>query len=353
MTPNHRPDDRLFGLDLLRAGAALMVLLAHSVFFVWTLREDWRIPLYLASLAIDGFFVLTGFLLGRALLVRGEAAGAWWRQRLARIVPLYLLFVAINAVLAARGGADWPDWFAHALFVQNLGSSTGAFMPESWNLSVWFWFLALATPALALFARGPRAPQRAAALALGLIACGIAVRVAWVLVFDPSWDEGTKKLVLTRLDACAYGLLVAAGLAARPRWFAASGAWALAGLALLAGSIALHAAGDIDHGFAERAGGFVLSGLGWALCLPWLLARRPAPSAATRGIGALARWSYLMYLVHFVLIRLVEPHWVRAGDWTSGALHIAGYVAATILSAAALHRLLERPLRALRPAGRA
>jgi peptidoglycan/LPS O-acetylase OafA/YrhL len=353
MTAQPHPDDRVFGLDLLRAAAALAVLLAHSVFFVWTLREDWRIPLYVASLAIDAFFVLSGFLLGHALLARREPAGHWWRMRMLRIVPLYLVFVAVNAALAARGGAGWPDALAHVLFVQNLAAPTGAFMPESWNLSVWFWFLALASPALALFARGPRAPVHAAALALGLIACGIAVRVTWVLVFDPSWDEGTKKLVLTRLDACAYGLLAAAGLAARPREFANRGVAALAGLALVAGSIALHATGDIDHGFTQRVAGFVMTGVGWALCLPWLLALRAAPSAATRAVTALARWSYLMYLVHFVLIRLIEPHWVRAGDWTSGALHIAGYVAATILSAAALYRLLERPLRALRPAGRA
>ncbi len=353
MTVNSRQDHRLFGLDLLRAGAALVVLLAHSVFFVWTLHDEWRVPLYLASLAIDAFFVLTGFLLGRALLVQGQPAGSFWRDRMLRIVPLYALFLAINAALALRGGGDWPGLLAHALFVHNLASPTGPFMPESWNLSVWFWFLALATPALALFARGPRAASHAAAIALGLVACGIALRVGWVLVLDPSWDEGTKKLVLTRLDACAYGLLVAALLAARPRWFGAHGRWALVGLAMVGGSIAFHATGDIDTNFARRTWGFVLTGIGWSLCLPWLLSLRPAASPATRAVAALARWSYLMYLVHFVLIRLIEPQWVRASDWTSGALHIAGYVAATLVSAGLLYRLLEVPLRALRPADRA
>lgn len=336
------------GLDLLRAGAALWILLWHAIFFVWHLRVDWKMALYAPSLGVDAFLVLAGFLLGRELLA-GASAGEAIARRLWRVLPLYGLFLAINVALA--GGMAPGDALAHALLVHTLVDPAGPVMPESYVLATWAWFVLPAATLLGFIARGPSAAVRAAWLAVAWIALGILVRVAWVLVLDPSWDEGTKKLVLPRLDAGAYGLLLAALLQAKPRWLAARAACCVVGLALVAAAAALHAARDIDHDVAARTLGFVLSGAGFALCLPALLGWRDARGALARGAAAIARWSFPLYLVHFLPMRLLPADWHRAVDWPAGLLQIAGYAALCIVSAAALHRLLERPwVRLRRPA---
>jgi peptidoglycan/LPS O-acetylase OafA/YrhL len=335
------------GLDLLRAGAALWILLWHAIFFVWHLRADWKMGLYAPSLGVDAFLVLGGFLVGRELLA-GVGARAAIARRLWRVLPLYWLFLAINIALA--GGMAPGEIIAHALLVHTLGDPAGPVMPESYVLATWAWFVLPAAVLLPIGARGPTAAARAAWLALAWIALGILVRCAWVLAQDPSWDEGTKKLVLPRLDAGAYGLLLAALLRARPRWFAVRSAGLGAGLALVAAATALHASRDVDHDLAARTVGFVLSGAGIALCVPALLGWRAPGGALGRGAAALARWSFLLYLVHFLPMRLLPADWPRAADWPAGLLHIAGYAALCILSAAALHRLMERPWVRLRPA---
>ena len=56
MMARHAHGGRAYGLDLLRASAALGVLFVHAVYFVWTLAQDWSLYLYFASLAVDLFF---------------------------------------------------------------------------------------------------------------------------------------------------------------------------------------------------------------------------------------------------------------------------------------------------------
>lgn len=339
---------RDFGLDLLRALAALGVLCAHSVYFVWPLAPDWSLLLYLASASIDAFFVLAGFLLGRAWLAEPgiAGAGALFLRRLRRVLPLYLLFVGVNVALAARGDGTWSVPWAHLGFVQNLDATHGRFMPEAWNLAVWFWFVALACAAFAVIGRGPQAPSRLRALALSLIVVGVAVRLGWVLAFDPAWDDGVKKVVLTRLDACAWGLLAAATWTHTAPGPGRARGFALAGLVALALSVLAYRAAPIDTGLVPRVLPFVATGAGFALLLPWLLRLAPARSAGSRAITTLAQASFVLYLVHFPLMRLVEHVHVHATDWARGLLHVVIYLASALLSAVALHRFVERPLRA-------
>jgi peptidoglycan/LPS O-acetylase OafA/YrhL len=336
-TTRHEP-----GLDLLRAGAALWILLLHAVFFAWILRSDWKLALYAPSLGVDAFLVLSGFLLGRALLA-GAGAGALLARRLWRLLPLYWLFLALSIALA--GGMAPGEVVLHALLLHTLADPAGPVMPESYVLADVAWFALLVAPLAARVARGERAGLRLALLALAWIVAGNLLRVAWVLSVDPSWDEGTKKLLLTRLDACAYGLLVAGVLHARSAGPAARRAGFAGGCALLAAAVALHAGSDIDHDLAARTLAFTLSGAGFALWLPALLGWGASRGAPMRGAAALARWSYPLYLVHLVPMRLLPEGWRHAGDWPTALLQIAAYAALCILSAAALYRLLRRPWR--------
>jgi peptidoglycan/LPS O-acetylase OafA/YrhL len=135
--------ERFAGLDLLRGIAALAVLLIHS----WSLPfSSWR-PLFLnpfprAYLAVDLFFVLSGFVLAHAYHHRLASRDQLKQYCLARFIRLYPLYCATILMAAAEmlavlwfgHGAD-PRITAHNLLVS---FSTAIFFlptPDRWSVA--------------------------------------------------------------------------------------------------------------------------------------------------------------------------------------------------------------------------
>src|ERR1700730_16180708 len=102
----HRPTDRVFGLDLLRAAAIMSVICAHGFVVLY--------PHLVGVLGIFGhggfygvelFFVLSGFLIGQILIRQGPAldraanVAVFYVRRWFRTLPLFFLFLAINVWL--------------------------------------------------------------------------------------------------------------------------------------------------------------------------------------------------------------------------------------------------------------
>lgn len=94
---------RVFGLDLMRSFAVLLVLIGHSsahfsppAWFRWFWGPQ-------GLLGVEVFYVLSGYLIG-GILIKLSAAGrlhtmasVWnfWQRRWARTIPLYLGFLLI------------------------------------------------------------------------------------------------------------------------------------------------------------------------------------------------------------------------------------------------------------------
>jgi peptidoglycan/LPS O-acetylase OafA/YrhL len=97
--------DRLSGLDALRGAAALGVLLFHARGLV--------LPYGLLGhgyLAVDLFFILSGFVLARthdAALTVGEGV-SFLKRRLIRLYPMVLLGLGLGAVIHLAAGVDLP-----------------------------------------------------------------------------------------------------------------------------------------------------------------------------------------------------------------------------------------------------
>jgi len=88
------------------------------------------------------------------------------------------------------------------------------------------------------------------------------------------------------------------------------------------------------------AGGLVAAALTWQ----WSTGGTPR-WAVNRVTGALGRWSYGIYLVHFVLsIKLIELAPASAGAKETALIALPLTLAASIAAAAASWRFLERPL---------
>ncbi len=191
-------------IESLRAVAALSVLVCHVTLFYFVLgtaNQGFVDPstgeqlLYAGGFGVALFFALTGYLIFRPFVKRmygnGPAIplGVYATNRLLRIVPLYLVCMAIVLALQGESLSTWIRFFT---FTQNLSAETaGQINGPAWSLAVELQFYVL-LPVFA-FAVGwlSRGSLRAAAAAV--LAVGIASLVArFLLVYpsdatDPTW----------------------------------------------------------------------------------------------------------------------------------------------------------------------
>jgi peptidoglycan/LPS O-acetylase OafA/YrhL len=338
------------GLDRLRAGAALAVLLAHGGYYLFPIFPHYDVYALASWLGTEVFFALSGFLVMRALLATGtpDLRGALGitAHRLWRILPLFWVFLALNLVLASLDGRGWPEsaW-AYALLLQNVATPHPAFFGEAWNLPLLV-LASIVLPGLALGARKLRDPLRWLSIVLvALVLLGIALRAAWVIEYQPVWDEGVRKLVVTRIDACFYGALAA--VIVMRRGVPARLATSIVAILALGIAAALFLCLPRDASLNARICAFFAAGLGSAALV---LASLDAGPLASRAMAALSRWSYALYLVNMPMIFLLT--WFGLGQTTDvpdALTRFALWFVATILLSAAVYAGIERPLRARSP----
>ncbi len=212
---------RIDCLDGIRAMAAVMVMAFH---FVGHHDESARVIQIstVGQTGVDLFFVLSGFLITRILLLSKGSPHffrAFYVRRALRIFPLYYGFLAIfYFVLPPIFGSETPafrrQWWTW-VYLQNLPATFPQLPSEGPNQ---FWSLAveehfyLAWPLL-VFALPPRHFGRVILLALiapllmRLVFLGREIEIAY--------------FTLTRLDALGYGALLAfllTGETATPDW---------------------------------------------------------------------------------------------------------------------------------------
>lgn len=106
--------------DILRVVFAVLVLLSHS--YAICTGSDLNEPLYVltrhrttfGALAVDGFFILSGFLVTQSWL-RSKSLLDFLRRRVRRIYPGFIAVAIFCAVIIGPLGADNPAAYWHAL----------------------------------------------------------------------------------------------------------------------------------------------------------------------------------------------------------------------------------------------
>ena len=331
---------RLLTLDIVRGTAILLVLAFHF-------RQPLGVPLldivlqpvFAAGwIGVDLFFVLSGFLVGRIILEDASSSAGldrrrFFQRRILRLWPVLLVYLA--TLLAIGGGNAWPMVWPVLLHVQNYSTVAPSHL---WSLAVEEHFYLIAVFVIPLLLRRGGHVRVERWLVAVMITC-LGARLVALAVGEPllhlQWQTQY------RLDAPAFGVLLASVALHRPALFAQLTGYRMVWLGVaVAGWSALAWAGD---GAFRHGVGFTLAYLSSGAFILALINARidGAVAPPARQIAAVGQIAYPLYIWHASIGAVVRA----LADQTTAVpgLVITVSIALAIAVAVAMHVLVERP----------
>lgn len=318
--------ERIFGLDLMRAVAILMVLSSH---ILWIYGEGTSIIhsffQVFGYLGVEVFFVLSGFLIGSHLLrlytssdFSTKTVLTFIKRRWFRTLPNYYLYLLINIGIAMLIGYNTPQLWTYFFFLQNMFSTMLPFFPESWSLSVEETAYIIFPVVLFLFGKGPNSLSKASRYLLTvllLILLFTANRVYYHFTTTNTliteWNVSLKDVVVYRVDAILYGALAAWIAQNKPVLWEKSALWA-AGLGwgiFLYMFIGIGALGFTIDAYPAFWNIFYLplTSILAACFLPLLSTWKTSTAFYAAPVRTISLISYSVYLIHYgVVLQLMK-----------------------------------------------
>lgn len=351
--------ERLFGLDLIRACAIIFVVMAHGDFMIEnTVLKGF--PYFYTIDGVDLFFVLSGFLIGGILLKeisRENRFGlkelkVFWKRRWFRTLPNYYLILVLNYLFVSNKfivegieNFNWKFFF----FLQNFSTPFFGFFWESWSLSVEEWFYIFLPLLLIGFLKffNPKT-----AFLLTVITLLVLPLIYRASIFDPNlegfwYDVGRRKLVTTRLDSIAYGLLAAwIYYFYRSFWNSSKYVSFLIGVA----SIALfkNVFNSPHTTFYRQVIYFALSPFSAMLLLPLAENLKMPKGIFSKIVTHISKISYSMYLINLALVAEVFRDNFGPFNGNYGLLSYFLYWFIVITASSILYKYFEKPFMDLR-----
>ncbi|EKN71339.1 acyltransferase 3 [Neobacillus bataviensis LMG 21833] len=360
--------NRIFGLDLARSIAIIFVVIAHGldIFISPILQESniggevERIFNYpLGFIGVEIFFILSGFLIGNIIIreiVENGSVGSlvnFYIRRWFRTLPLYYLVVIALIIYPTREGFSWANLY----FFQNHSSKDLAFNPVSWSLSVEEWFYLTIPLIMLCFFKIKKVNRQKAFLIIcfSIIVASLFGRIASVVLFNPTFDFGTRKQIFFRLDSITVGVILAGIkfyyrdiynylIAKRKVVFMV----ALTGLLLCELWFVANSSEALDASFFSRTFFFNLISLFCAaLVLSLETVRLNTLRILVKPITFISVISYGLYLLHFHVYLIFKDAFKLNNIATGTAVFLLA-TAFTIVIAYFIYRYYELPMMKLR-----
>jgi peptidoglycan/LPS O-acetylase OafA/YrhL len=356
---------RASGLDVCRTLAILLVVAGHTSGHSQPnalLKEAGFVGLF----GVDLFYCLSGFLIGRILLAESAAwqgdyekgLFSFWYRRWMRTLPLYYFYFFFLLKFDWTGGTSVHAQMAYLLFAQNLVWPMPLFYGLSWSLAVEEWFYLGFPLVLLLFIGLGQNARKAALLACAAFAIGPFL-LRWFLPASipdlASFDEGLRHVVVFRLDALGFGVLMAYFFLYRRAWFdRIAMAWPIPALViiLVATATKLHYPGFADSTLLAPVY-FSVSAVAFALLIPKFYTL-PASrfSVVNRFFKFTSLVSYSLYLGHIpafvIVIGLLRRMHLYDAVYPNPWLLYPLFIAAAYGVAITTYFAIERPVLRLR-----
>ncbi len=357
--------ERVFGLDLMRAAAILLVLFAHCI---WIFPSESGLLSQLLALAgflgVEIFFVLSGFLIGR-IIFRIYATDEFTlldirrflKRRWYRTLPNYYLILVVNLIIAYFIGYRVAHPEAYFVFMQNFAWPLLPFFPESWSLSVEeFAYLILPFSLFVTMLLFRHKARMKVFLWTVLILIGASILAKCSYHFTTRnaslsvWNIALKSVVIYRLDAIFTGVLFSwIYCVYNAFWKRSRYNWLLAGIILIGffsiGIGWFHLTIDLQPFFWNV---FYLPAVSVAIAcfLPVLSEWKTERSTISKPVTFISLISYSIYLLHYsVVLQLLKQVFDTASFTTlETGVFTAAYVAITIVLSYLLYRFYELPM---------
>ncbi|SCY63453.1 acyltransferase family protein [Flavobacterium caeni] len=360
--------NKIFGLDLMRVLAILLVLAAH---ILW-IYQDYSNLLtkainFSGFIGVELFFVLSGFLIGKSLLklfvnpdYNYKYASIFLRRRWFRIMPNYLLVLILNIAVFSYLGYQIEGAWKYFFFLQNFIHPMLPFFPESWSMSIKEIPYFLLPFAFLLLARIKGANRNRLFLLtiIGSIALVMLAKVEYHLRTDnhtlAAWNVSLRSVALYRIDAVMLGILASwiqynfLHIWTKSVWFGlVLSQMILGALAYLVGFVKLPIE---QYPVFWNLLFLPLISVAAALMLPFFAQWKSAPDALRKPVQFLGAVSYSVYLLHYSFVLYLMKYFIDTYYMDLWQLHTFTvlYLTVTFVVSWCLYEFFERPLMKIR-----
>ena len=367
-------EKRIFGLDLMRATAIIMVMCSHTLWIVPEMRGVSRkLFSVFGILGVDVFFVLSGFLIGRILYkmyvsrdFSFKDVTYFWVRRWFRTLPNYYLALIINILVAIYIGNQLPDQlWKYGFFIHNFSTQLPWFFPESWSLSVeeFAYILGPLLLYLVLFFRKKASrPRLFLQVTLFILLLFILTKLMYnheeTIRHMRHWTLNVKSIVIYRIDAIYYGVFAAYISIVKPKfWYHTRYiAFAFGILVLIAMNFLVPIKGWFitEYPAFWNVWYFVIKSLAIVCTLPLLSEIKSAPKSIRIPITYISILSYAIYVFHYSIIMQLMKYLIPSEpmEGLDLVIYLLVYVLITFVVSYLVYRLYEKPMTDLRDSSR-
>jgi len=361
---------RIFGLDVLRALAILLVMASHSTFLIFPNGGHAIISVFqfFGAIGVDLFFVLSGFLIGGLLLRQIEQGKThfkdffyFWIRRWFRTLPNYLLVLLLNIIVFyILFGVVIDHLGSYFLFLQNFSAPHPEFFTEAWSLSIeeYAYLMGPSLLFVLLWLFNKTHKLRLFLLMTLLIILIVTVgRYAYSLNHEyldySDWSHNIRKVVIYRVDSIYYGFIGAyVAYNFRNWWFAHRiplfGIGALLFIGVHACILGFHIQPQSSSLFYTL---FYLPLVSISILLVFpFFSNWKDGTVLKKTITQISVWSYGLYLVNLSLILFPLQIWLKSFSASMGlkVFTLIIYWVLSFILAQLLYRYYEKPIMNLR-----
>lgn len=358
---NPNTQNRLYGLDHLRALAIFLVFFYHYP-ILFSGKPEWlQNAAQFGWTGVDLFFVLSGFLISSQLfsqIKRGKDISLknFYIKRFFRILPAYWVIVAIYFGFSGFHEREaLPPIWKFLTFTQNFGLNIFDFgtFSHAWSLCVEEHFY-LFLPLILIILQSTHLFKKSYWLLIFLFLFGIALRIfIWNNFYLPEKIEWYKDIyypTYNRLDGLLMGVSIAGIYQFRPDIWNKISRYGnhLVVISLLVLTSAYYLCED-QHSFNASIFGFPLVSVGYglivlgALCPTSFLYRWNSKTTTF-----IAMLSYAIYLSHKGIIHITQQITSSLNIDQNSNVMIPICIITCVLSAWVLHIAVEKPFMELR-----